>query len=243
MATITRTERSAAASRRATAAGRRNAAPRWPAILLAGAIAAATLWGAPVAIEAWQIDRAARALAADLDAAEQLAARYDDATKPVPPRLALALAAAWSRSAAASQDGAYRALALSNAGGFLAQAQSARPVWPSLRVAEAYQAMLLPGQQQKALTAFAASYAGGRFLPYEGLWRVAFGVRHWQQLDAKTRASMLEEAVLLTRMDGGLRRQIEAILGDSPAAVGFQLRLAAARRDGGAERTAPAQTE
>lgn len=221
---------------------RRIVSPRLPAWGMAAVVAAVIAWGAPIAVQSWRIDQAAQAIAGDREASERLAARYEDAGERVPPRLALALAAAWTRSAATAQDTDRRMLALANAGQFLDQARSARPVWPSLRVAEAYHAMLMPGRDAAALAAYAASFTGGRFLPREGLWRVAFGARHWQQLRAETRSSMVEEAVLLTQMDGGLRPQIEAILGDSPAAVRFQLRLAAARQVG-PQRPAPAETE
>ena len=78
----------------------------------------------------------------------------------------------------------------------------------------------------RALHDYAASYRAAPFLWREARWRIAFGSLFWQSLDTATRDHMLDEAVWITRFDGGLRPEVEALLGDSAAGVRYQLRMA-----------------
>ena len=77
----------------------------------------------------------------------------------------------------------------------------------------------------RALSDYAESYHTAPFLWREARWRIALGSLCWANLATTTRAHMIDEATWLTRFDGALRPEVEDLLGDSPAAVQYQLHM------------------
>ncbi len=83
------------------------------------------------------------------------------------------------------------------------------------------------GATAAALGAFAGSYRVRPFYAAFAAWRIAFARIYWSALDPATQRAVIEEAVWQTRYDNGRRGGIERLLGDSPAAAAYQLRMVA----------------
>lgn len=150
---------------------------------------------------------------------------YDQDVSRLNPQLALALAAmAIDRAArAAPIDRA----SLTQAGALLNRVERIRPRSAAAQVLRCRAALIAMGKSTPAAIGhLRASYRYAPFLRNEGQWRVAVAVAYWPSLDEPLRAAAVDEAVWMGEIDGSLRRTVEAIVADSPAAVRVQLRLA-----------------
>ncbi|MET3825368.1 hypothetical protein ABIC16_001061 [Sphingomonas sp. PvP055] len=103
-----------------------------------------------------------------------------------------------------------------------------RPDWDATLLLVTQRELLVHGAATPtALAAFAASYRVRPFHNRAAIWRIAFTRLYWRDLDPATRRAGIAEAVWQTRYDDGQRGAIERLLGDTPAGVAYQLRMAA----------------
>ncbi|MBP2276023.1 hypothetical protein [Sphingomonas sp. PL20] len=152
---------------------------------------------------------------------------FDTPPAQLSSQAAAALAELAIEGASHTTENGLRKLYLGEAIDLVKRVRVARPDWP---IGNILRARLLVAQSgtitPPAIQAFQASYANGGFLRREAKWRIAFATLCWRSLTSHTRSAVVDEAVWMVRYDGNLRPEIEALLGDSPAAVSFQLRLA-----------------
>lgn len=190
----------------------------------------------PITLGEWQAESLIAAMRSG-DASQRgalLESYADTAPGTLPDRgeAALAQIALTSASDASQPDsnGALRQLYLARARDLITHLRATRGDWaPSLILASAYAIAATPRPSPippQALRDYAASYRAAPFLWPEARWRIALGGLAWAQLDPSTRQHMLDEALWLTRYDNSQREGIEADLGDTPAAVAYQLQLA-----------------
>ena len=150
----------------------------------------------------------------------------------LPDRGAAALAEIALTSAGEAQDPALRQLYLARAHDLASHLRATRPDWaPSLILSSAIALASAPAASDaplppQALRDYAASYRAAPFLWAEARWRIALGSLAWPALDRATRQHMIDEAVWLTRYDNAQRPDVEAMLGDTPAGVAYQLAMA-----------------
>jgi hypothetical protein len=151
----------------------------------------------------------------------------------LPPQGEAALAQVALISAGDTQDPALRQLYLARARDLAAHLRTTRSGWAPCLILSAEAAIALAGPTAaippQAMRDYAASYRAAPFLWHEAHWRIALGSLAWPALDRATRQHMIDEAVWLTRYDQTQQAAIEADLGDSPAAVAYQLQLAHAQ--------------
>lgn len=60
----------------------------------------------------------------------------------------------------------------------------------------------------------------------EARWRIAYGALYWVRLPVATRDAVLDEAEWLTRFDMAKRPALQTLLGDGPAGLAYQFRMA-----------------
>jgi hypothetical protein len=193
---------------------------------LAGAAAAV-----PLARGEWRTEGIIAAMrSGDASARGAVLERFADTPSgslPTPGEAALAQIAL--TSASETQDPALRQLYLARARDLAAHLRATRGDWAPSLILSAEAAIALAGPARaippQALRDYAASYRAAPFLWQEAHWRIALGGLAWPALDRATRQHMIDEAVWLTRYDQAQQAGIEADLGDSPAAVAYQLQL------------------
>ena len=146
----------------------------------------------------------------------------------LPDRGAAALAQIALTSAAEAQDPALRQLYRVRAHELIGHLRATRQQWAPGLILSSELALTeaAPAIPPQALQDYAASYRAAPFLWSEGHWRIALGSLVWARLDRATRQHMIDEAVWITHFDNGQRADIEALLGDTPAGVAYQLAMA-----------------
>ena len=188
--------------------------------------------GVPMALGEWRAEAIVAAMRSG-DASQRGDVLERMAELPpgaLPDRGEAALAQIALASAGEAQDPALRQLYRARARDLVAHLRATRPDWaPSLILSSAValtstNAPLPP----EALRDYAASYRAAPFLWAEARWRIALGSLAWPALDRATRQHMINEAVWLTRFDNARRPDVEAMLGDTPAGVAYQLAMARA---------------
>ena len=193
-------------------------------VCLAGLVASI-----PMALGEWRVDAIVAAMRSG-DASQRGDVLERTAEVPpgaLPDRGEAALAQIALASASEAQDPALRQLYLARARDLVAHLRAARPDWaPSLILSSAVAlASANTPLPPEALRDYAASYRAAPFLWAEARWRIALGSLAWPALDHATRQHMIDEAVWLTRFDNAQRPDVEAMLGDTPAGVAYQLAL------------------
>lgn len=155
-----------------------------------------------------------------------LEAYGDRPAAQLPPRAAASLAQLAINAANSGATPALRALNAGRAGVFIDRLRKVRPDWDVTHLLIAQRDLL--EHRTATPTALAAVATSFRLRPFCAAcapWRIAFARLYWPMLDPATRRAAIEEAVWQTRYDNGRRPGIEALLGDSPAAVAYQLRM------------------
>jgi len=156
-----------------------------------------------------------------------LAAYGDRAAVGLPARVAAPLAQLALNAARTGASPALRALDAERADGLIRQLRRTRPNWDATLLLVTQHELLVHGRATPAaVEAFAASYRERPFHASAARWRIAFARLYWNGLDPATRRAAIDEAVWQTRYDNGQRDAIERLLGDTPAGVAFQLRMA-----------------
>jgi hypothetical protein len=198
--------------------------------LAALACLAAAAAGVPMALGEWRTETIITAMRSG-EASQRgavLEAFADTPAGGLPDRGEAALAQLALASAGDTQDPALRQLYLARARDLAAHLHATRGDWGPSLILSAEAAIALAGPAAippQALRDYAASYRAAPFLWREAHWRIALGALAWPSLDHATRQHMLDEAVWLTRYDQTQQAGIEADLGDTAAAVAYQLRL------------------
>lgn len=212
---------------------RRRRRPRRPVSPLAIALGAACLVLCVVAggiLRAeWRATVIAQAVADRSAAAGDtvLAAYGDVPPAQLAPRAAAPLAQLALNAARLARSPELRALDTARATALIAYLVRHRPDWEATLLLVTQREMLRTGDVTPlACSAFAASYRVRPFYPAAAIWRIAFARLYWQRLDPAARRAAIEEAVWRTRFDGGQRPAMERLLGDSPAGVAYELRMA-----------------
>lgn len=206
----------------------RRAAP--VALLLSGLCLAAGVVAAGVLRDEWRATIIAQAVAERSATARDLMLEtYGDLPPAeMSPRAAVPLVQLALNAARLGASPALRALDAERADGLIRYLQKERPGDAATLLLRAQNTLLRSGDAGPlACSAFAASYRERPFYPDAAVWRIAFARLYWQRLDPETRRAAIEEAVWQTRFDGGQRSGMERLLGDSPAGVAYQLRMAA----------------
>ena len=127
---------------------------------------------------------------------------------------------------------ARRAPLLDRAAAELSTLQSARPYWGERAATLAFVEMLRSGDSSPAaLNALSESYREAPYLRQSGSWRVEYGLRQWEQLDAETQAHLLDEAVWLSRDDVKILNGMLDAMRGTQAYRGFMTRWVISRRD------------
>jgi hypothetical protein len=192
---------------------------------------AAAVAGVPMALGEWRTETIIAAMRSG-DASQRGAVLESFADTPaggLPDRGEAALAQVALASAGDTQDPALRQLYLARARDLAEHLRATRGDWAPSLILSAEVVIALAGPAAaippQALRDYAASYRAAPFLSHEAHWRIALGALAWPALDRATRQHMLDEAVWLTRYDRAQQAGIEADLGDTAAAVAYQLRL------------------
>ena len=207
---------------------------RWLAGLASLACLAGAAAVAPLALGEWRTQSIVAAMHSG-DGSQRgavLEAFADTPAGALPGRGEAALAQVSLISVADTQDPTLRQLYLARARDLAAHLRATRGDWAPSLILSAEVTIALAGPSvaipPQALRDYAASYRAAPFLWPEARWRIALGGLAWPALDRATRGHMLDEAVWLTRYDQRQQAGIETDLGDTPAAVAYQLRLAQA---------------
>lgn len=172
-----------------------------------------------------------RAVQARSPAARDLAleAYGDRAPATLPPRALAPLAQLAINAAQSAASPELRRLDATRAEALVGRLRESRPDWDAtcLLVAQLERirhASMMP--TPRAVAAVAMSYRLRPFCAACAAWRIAFARLYWPMLDQATRTAAIEEAVWQTHYDNGRRNGYERLLGNSPAGVAYQLRMA-----------------
>lgn len=141
----------------------------------------------------------------------------------LPPRAEVIDALILARAAAADRSPQGRVLLIGQARSMIDWAMAARPDWGDAQLVSAYIGLVRgSGQPDTAiLRDFAASYRNAGFLRDAAQWRSTTGFILWPQLDERSRAQVVDEAVLLARLAPEQRQPIFAAARASPAYLDF----------------------
>lgn len=212
--------------------GHRGTGWRWrvsPLAALASAACLATgLFAARLVQDEWLAVAAAQAVQSGSATLRDtmLEAYGDRPAAPIPPRTAASLAQLAINAANADTTPALHALNVERARVLIDRLRERRPDWDATYLLIAQRELLEHRTATRtALAAVATSFRLRPFCAACARWRIAFACLYWGMLDPATRRAAIEEAVWQTRYDNGRRPAIEALLGDSPAAVAYQLRM------------------
>lgn len=186
------------------------------------------VWAASIVMREWTTQSILLAMHAPMDDRLEVLADHAEAPPEVlGDRATAGLAELALMAAAREQTRGERSLAQARAARQIESLRHSRPDWVTTHLLVAQLDLLEhPIASSRGLQAYAASYRSAPFRMQEARWRIAYGAALWPRLDGDTRQEMLDEAVWLTRFDGGQRGAIEKLLGNSPAAMAYQFRMA-----------------
>ena len=198
-------------------------------VAAAGACLIAAAAGVNVAQNEWTVQAITAAmLSPDASIRGQILEDYADTpATALPLRAQAALAQVALNAAAQTPQPDLHLLYDERARSVITNLRTAAPDWPATLLLSTQLELRDHGHTTpRALADYERSYRAAPFLWQEARWRIAFGTLNWSALSPATRQAMIEEAVWLTHVNGDLRPEVEALLGDTPAAVRYQLRMA-----------------
>lgn len=186
------------------------------------------IWAASNASQEWTTQSILLAMHGSRDdRLAMLADHADDPPEALGDRATAGLAELALMAATQAPSRGERSLAKTRAGRQIERLTRTRPNGVTTQVLIAqFDLLEHPFASSRGLQAYAASYRSAPFRMQEARWRIAYGAALWRRLPDEVRQNMLNEAEWLTRFNGDQRVAIEKLLGDSPAGVAYQFRMA-----------------